>query len=119
LEFDVDLPDDLVIYHVDNDGEYTEIPAAGNWTQIDSRTVDITKTNGGPYDLDGDPTNGSIDDPIAVGGEASFPFFGDGDGGCTLSSNPRASVDPIWLFLLVAPGIGYLRRRISASRQGD
>lgn len=117
FEFSENLPVNLVIYKVDAGGVYTKLPA-NLWNQVDARTVDVDVTDGDALtDLDG-LTDGSVKDPIAVGGEASFPFFGDnGGGGCTLSTGPRASMDPIWLFLLVAPGIGYLRRRVVALKR--
>jgi hypothetical protein len=41
---------------------------------------------------------------------------GGGGGGCTINAN--ASVDPIWLLLLIIPGFGYLRRRVISNSNG-
>jgi hypothetical protein len=43
--------------------------------------------------------------------------IGSGSGGCAISTSAR--FDPIWLFLLVVPGVGYLRRRVTALKAGD
>ncbi len=117
MEFSDNLPVNLVLYKVDLGGVYAELPTS-LWSQVDARTVNVKLTDGDALtDLDG-MADGSIDDPIAVGGEASFPFFGgNGGGGCTLGTNASTGMDPIWLFLLAAPGIGYLRRRVGTLRQ--
>jgi len=105
--FDADLPDDPVVYKVDKQGIYRELPTSV-WKKVSSRAVDITLRDGDPRtDLDGE-INGSIDDPVGVG----LVTGSGGSGGCTLSTTAR--FDPIWLFLLVAPGVGYLRRRVTA-----
>ncbi len=109
MEFSDDLPRNLALYKVDAGGVYTELPTE-LWTQVDARTVDVTLTDGDSLtDLDG-MVDGMIDDPIAVGSKDSF-------NGCSLGTRATNSMDPIWLFLLVAPGIGYLRRRVGALRQ--
>jgi hypothetical protein len=108
FEFSTDLPDNLVLYKVDNNGAYTVLPAT-TWTKTGARTVEVTLTDGDPVtDQDG-LVNGSIEDPLAVGGEK------EGGGGCTLSKTPSAVMDPIWLFLLLAPGLGILRRRAAST----
>ena len=100
----------LILYKVDDAGVYRVLPSS-TWVQVNSRTVDLTLTDGDPRtDLDG-KINGSIDDPVGVGS-----VEGSGGGGCTISTAAR--FDPIWLFLLVAPGVGYLRRRVSARKAG-
>jgi PKD repeat protein len=109
--FDAALPNELVLYKVDKQGIYRELPSSV-WEKVDSRTVDVTLRDGDPHtDLDGE-INGSIDDPVGVGG-----VIGSGSGGCTISTSAR--FDPIWLFLLVVPGVGYLRRRATALKAGD
>jgi hypothetical protein len=109
FEFSTDLPDNLVLYKVDNNDVYTELPKT-IWTKVNARTIDVTVTDGDPLtDHDG-LVNGSIEDPLAVGGER-----GGGGGGCTLSKTPSAGMDPIWLFLLLAPGLGILRRRAAST----
>ena len=49
--------------------------------------------------------------------------FDFGGGGCTISNTRSASMDPIWLLLLLAPGLGLLRRHrvatASARRTGS
>jgi len=109
--FDADLPDDPVVYKVDKQGIYRELPTSV-WKKVNSRAVDITLRDGDPRtDLDGE-INGSIDDPVGVG----LVTGSGGSGGCTLSTTAR--FDPVWLFLLVAPGVGYLRRRVTALKGG-
>jgi hypothetical protein len=109
FEFSTDLPDNLVLYKVDNNNVYKEL-SASVWTKTGARTLEVTVTDGDPAtDQDG-LVNGSIEDPLAVGGEREG-----GSGGCTLSKTSSAGMDPIWLFLLLAPGLGILRRRVSAA----
>jgi len=108
FKFSSDLPKDLAIFKIDKKGNNTRLPKK-LWTKVNARTVDVDVTDGDSLtDLDG-KKNGSIKDPIAV---ASDPdTFNFGGGGCTISNTQSTSVDPIWLFLLVAPGLGLLRRR--------
>jgi hypothetical protein len=118
FEFSTDLPDNLVIYKVDN-GVYTELPAS-TWTKTGARTVEVTVTDGDDLtDQDG-VENGSIEDPLAVGGQqgggGDDDTFDFGGGGCSISKTPAANMDPIWLFLLLAPGLGILRRRAAGAR---
>jgi len=113
LTFSVDLPGSLVIYKVDNANVYTELPAT-IWTQIDVRTVDITLTDGGPFDLDG-MINGSIDDPLGAGGQVLAGFGGGGSGGGGLCSlGPRTAsawmTGDLWLLLTFVLGLGLWRR---------
>jgi len=110
FEFSFELPADLVIYKVDNDGNYNELPT-NLWTKVNSTTVDVTVTDGDALtDLDG-LVNGSIEDPIAVAGQQD----GGGGGGCSLSTTRSTGIDPVWLFLLLAPGLGILRRRTATT----
>ncbi len=116
LSFSNDLPENLVVFKVDNAGGFTELPAT-LWTQLDARTLEVTLTDGDPVtDLDG-ASNGSIDDPIAVGGGAPVTPVSNGSGGgggCTL--NAAADKDPT-LLLLMWLSLGYLlRRRIYAKK---
>jgi len=116
FEFSSNLPDNLVLFKVDKEGKYTKLPKS-LWNKIDKRTVDVTLTDGDDLtDLDG-AKDGSIEDPIAVGGDTSGAYDFGGSSGCTISNTQSTSVDPIWLFLLVAPGIGYLRRRVGALKR--
>jgi hypothetical protein len=43
-------------------------------------------------------------------------LFDFGGSGCTISNTQSASMDPIWLFLLLVPGLGILRRRTAKTR---
>ncbi len=111
MTFSVDLPDLLVINKVDKANNYTELPDTV-WNQVDDRSVDVTLTDGDPQtDLD-EVADGTIEDPIAVGSITGVTTgssgSGGGGGGCTMGST--ASIDPIWLFILLVPGIGYLQR---------
>ena len=117
FEFSAGLPDPFTIFKVDNNGENpTELPAT-LWTKVNATTVEVTvEDNGGLTDM-GPADDGFIVDPIAVaaplgGGDDLFDF---GGGGCTLSNTRSTSMDPIWLFLLLAPGLGILRRRVAAT----
>jgi hypothetical protein len=118
FEFSSDLPDNLVIYKVDNNGNYNELPT-DLWKKLNSKTVEVTLTDGDALtDQDG-VANGFIEDPMAVGGQQSSgggDTFDFGGGGCTLSTTRSTATDPIWLFLLLAPGLGILRRRTAATR---
>jgi hypothetical protein len=115
LTFSSDLPGNLVIGKVDRANNYTEL-ADAIWDRVDDRSVDVTLTDGDPQtDLD-EAANGSIEDPVAVGGIVDVGGIAGGGGGggsgggggCTLGST--AKMDPVWLFILFVPGICYLRR---------
>ncbi|WP_177419414.1 choice-of-anchor U domain-containing protein [endosymbiont of Lamellibrachia barhami] len=88
LTFSEALPDGLVLYKVDLGGNYTEIPTA-QWNQVDANSIDLTLTDGGPFDLDG-LADGKIVDPLALGSDPEAPESSSGGGG---STSP-------WLFLL-------------------
>ncbi|RLJ22431.1 hypothetical protein DJ031_00905 [bacterium endosymbiont of Escarpia laminata] len=88
LTFSDLLPEDLVLYKVDAAGNYTAIPTS-KWVRVDDYSIDLTLTDGGPFDLDGD-ANGKIVDPLALGGGA----------GAATSSGGGGSTSP-WLFLLL------------------
>ena len=49
------------------------------------------------------------------GEETDDDLFDFGGGGCTIGNTQSARMDPIWLFLLLAPGLGILRRRAAAT----
>jgi hypothetical protein len=116
LQFSADLPANLQLYKVDRTGRFTLLPMTV-WVQVDTRTVDLTLTDGDPVtDLDG-AADGSIEDPVAPAGGA-VPAAGTvtdnsvsssgGGGGCTLSTYPER--DPT-LPLLTLVSLGYLLRR--------
>ena len=121
FDFSADLPDPLSIYKVDKNGNYNELPT-NLWKKVDANTVEVTVTDGDALtDMDG-VANGSIEDPIAVAGQQSSgggggdnDTFDFGGGGCTIGNTQSARMDPIWLFLLLAPGLGILRRRAAAT----
>jgi hypothetical protein len=52
---------------------------------------------------------------VSGGGGKDDDLFDFGGGGCTISKTPSAGMDPIWLFLLLAPGLGVLRRRLATT----
>jgi hypothetical protein len=116
MAFSANLPDTLVINKVDRDNNHTVLPDTV-WHQVDNRSVDITLTDGDPQtDLD-KAIDGSIEDPVAIGnainaggggGGGVVGGGGGGGGGCTIGAT--ANMDPTWLFILLAPGIRYLRR---------
>ena len=108
FKFSSDLPKDLAVFKIDKKGNKTRLPK-NLWKKINNRTLDVDITDGDSLtDQDG-KKNSKIKDPIAVASDPdTFDF---GGGGCTISNTQSTSVDPIWLFLLVAPGLGLLRRR--------
>jgi hypothetical protein len=52
---------------------------------------------------------------VSSGGGSDDDLFDFGGGGCTIGNTRSTGMDPIWLFLLLAPGLGILRRRIAAT----
>ena len=50
---------------------------------------------------------------IGVGGDDDLFDFG--GGGCTISNTQSATMDPIWLLMLLVPGLGILRRHVAAT----
>ena len=112
FKFSSDLPKDLQVDKIDKKGNKIRLPKE-LWTKINARTLDVKVTDGDSLtDLD-EKKNSSIEDPIAVASDPdTFDF---GGGGCTISNTQSASMDPIWLFLLLAPGLGLLRRRAVAT----
>ena len=120
FDFSADLPDPLTIFKLVNNVP-NELPT-NLWTKVDANTVEVIVTDGDPL-TDQDGVNGIIVDPIAVAGQQSSgggggggddDLFDFGGGGCTIGSSQSAGMDPIWLFLLLAPGLGILRRRTAA-----
>ena len=113
MRFSTDLPANLRLFKVDNAGGFFEL-ANTVWTLVDTRTIDITLTDGDhATDLDG-AANGSIDDPIAIAvGNGAAPVVasgsgGGGGGGCMLK--PAADKDLTFPMFLLA-SLGYLYRR--------
>ena len=117
FEFSSNLPDNLVIYKVDDKGKYTKL-SKSLWNKVDKRTIEVTVTDGDGL-TDQGPKDGMIEDPIAVGGDTSGAYDFGGSSGCTISNTQSASVDPIWLFLLAVPGAGLMRRRLAASKRAS
>ncbi len=60
-------------------------------------------------------TAGSTTTTTQVSSGGDDDTFDFGGGGCTVSNTQATGMDPIWLFLLLAPGIGILRRRVAAT----
>jgi hypothetical protein len=116
FDFTTDLPDPLTIFKVDNNGGNPQELDPSIWNKVDANTVEVTVTDGIPP-TDTGPVDGSIVDPIAVAGQqgGGGDLFDFGGGGCTISNTQSARMDPIWLFLLLAPGLGLLRRRVTAA----
>ena len=117
FEFSSNLPDDLVIYKVDENNKYTKLPNS-LWNKVNNRSIEVTVT-----DVDGltdqGPEDGVIEDPVAVGGDVSGAYDFGGSGGCTISNTQSTSMDPILLFLLAVPGMGLMHRRLAASKRAS
>jgi len=116
ITLSTDLPENLIIYKVDNMGAYLEMPRS-LWTRVDARSVDIILTDGDPLtDLDG-LANGLINDPIALGDavtvSASLDSSGTsgGGGGCVLGTETTYK-DPIFPILILASLIYLIRKRL-------
>ena len=112
LTFTEKLPAPLILYKVDRVGVYSVLPTTV-WTKIDDYTVEVTLTDGGPYDLDGD-INGSVEDPIAPGGGRARDS---GGGGCSLSTTLRKDPTLPILTLLSVTFLYRRRTRKAALRQ--
>ena len=52
---------------------------------------------------------------ISVGVGGDDDLFDFGGGGCTISNTQSATMDPIWLLMLLVPGLGILRRHVAAT----
>jgi len=112
MAFSTDLPILLGLYKVGNTGVFTELPTS-IWALVDSRTVDITLTDGDLVtDLDG-VANGAIEDPVApaeVEPTVSTSSSG-GGGGCTLNTAVQEDPGPLFPLLMLAV-LGYWFRRL-------
>lgn len=60
-------------------------------------------------------TAGSTTTTTQISSDGDDDTFDFGGSGCTIGNTQSTGMDPIWLFLLLAPGIGILRRRVSAT----
>ena len=105
LSFSVDLPADLAIFKTDDNGNVIGKVPNGDWIRVDNRNIDLTLTDGGPFDQDG-LVDGKIVDPLALGVSTTPPTDGDGS---SSSSSSGGTVD-LWLLLMLG-FLGMLRRR--------
>ena len=80
-------------YKVDAVGNYSLIPAS-NVVMVGANTINLTLTDGGPFDLDG-IANGVIVDPVSFGASPTVlgATGGISGGGCTLQTDAR--FDPL------------------------
>jgi len=115
LTFSSPLPANFVLYKVDNAGVYLTIPnGAGvdQWMQVGTKTIALTLSDGGPFDLGGPTPDGKIIDPVAVGTVAgptiSIPASLSA-GGCSVGSS-RNGVDPLMPALILL-SLGWLAMR--------
>ncbi|MDX8389757.1 MAG: DUF5011 domain-containing protein [Mariprofundaceae bacterium] len=100
------LPSNLKLYSVDGSGTHTAVSSA-NFKVIDGNTVEITCSDGGMNDQDGDPANGIILAAFAFAqGEA--PAISS-SGGCLMPAGNMLWMIPMGLIMLI--GAGLMRRR--------
>jgi len=52
---------------------------------------------------------------ISSGAGGDDDLFDFGGSGCTISNTQSATMDPIWLLMLLVPGLGILRRHVAAT----
>lgn len=108
LTFSSNLPDNMVLYKVDNSGAFTELPTSV-WNLVNATTIDVILTDGdSATDLDG-AADSSIDDPLAVGSPA--PSSSGGGGGCTLTRNGDQTKDPLMPMLMLTAIVWVSRRK--------
>jgi hypothetical protein len=69
--FSAPIPTNMAMFKVDANGNYSTIPV-GNWVQTGANTLELTLTDGGPFDLDG-TANGFIVDPFGIGVDSVPP----------------------------------------------
>ena len=93
LSFSVDLPADMAIFKTDDNGNVIGKVPNEDWTRLDNRNIDLTLTDGGPFDQDG-LVDGKVVDPLALGVSTTSPT----DAGS--SSSGGGAVD-LWLLLLL------------------
>ncbi|MBL4775509.1 MAG: VCBS repeat-containing protein [Mariprofundus sp.] len=105
------LPTGFQVFKIDAADNFTVIPAS-QYTQVNPTTIDLTLTDGGAFDLDGNATNGVIVDPITLGVPAatSTVIPPRGGGGCAIQ--PTTNFDPMLpLLALMATFSAWLRRK--------
>lgn len=91
IAFSTDLPSELTIYKVNNEGALTELPT-GLWERINSRSITLKLTDGDQItDLDA-KVNGSIESAVILAASNSLP--------ATNNSNGGGSVYGVFLFLI-------------------
>ncbi len=80
MVFPSDLPADFKLYQIDAADNFTLIENS-QYTQVDATTIDLTLSDGGSLDLDGDSSNGLIVAPVTAGTPASDPVTASSGGG--------------------------------------
>ncbi len=104
LSLSVDLPQETVVYKVDSNGVYTELPS-DRWRRTGQQSLEVTLIDGDPVtDLDG-LANGSIDDPIAIGSAARAS---NGSGGCSMRGSSK--VELLWILYALVLSLGLYKR---------
>ncbi|RLL54055.1 HYR domain-containing protein [Mariprofundus sp. EBB-1] len=73
LTFSSALPTPFLLFKTGGVPPFMMIPSS-LWTQTSPNSIQITLTDGGPYDLDG-VVNGVIIDPVAIGVDTDPPVF--------------------------------------------
>ena len=109
--FPTTLPAGFQVFKIDAADNFTVIPAT-QFTQINPTTLDLTLTDGGTFDLDGNATNGVIVDPVTLGVPAvtSTVIPPRAGGGCVIQ--PTTDFDPMLpLLALLASFSVWLRRK--------
>jgi len=102
LAFSASLPANIVLYKIDNGGNYSIIPKGSGvdqWIKLNATTIALTLSDGGLFDLGGRTPDGVIIDPVAVALPSAAVAPAASGGGCVI--NPSASFDPAMLLLLL------------------
>ncbi len=102
MVFPSDLPAGFKLYQIDAADNFTLI-ANTQYTQVDATTIDLTLSDGGPLDLDGDSSNGLIVAPVTASIPATEPAT-------ATASSGGGALSPWSLMFLVSALLARRRR---------